>query len=123
MLVAGKHIVKNREGDFFMLLEGHRSGKVLADLEDMGWYPLSNCGQYLQHRTCNNLDIMGVYEFEDVHNLLERNPESMDLKLVWERKEKTDKELQMEGIESKMRELSKQQEELADQLEKLNKGE
>ncbi|HBF46455.1 MAG TPA: hypothetical protein DDW91_08250 [Shewanella frigidimarina] len=76
----------------------------------------SNDLNHLIHKT---LDVVKVFYVVNIYELVSTPVQNMRLKLVWERKEKTEKDVKIEEIEKEMRQLSKKQEELANKLENL----
>lgn len=107
MLVAGKHVVEDRDGDKFVVMGDFLSGvREYSELCEYTHDLLNQDTDFPQ------LDIMKVYEINTQGTLSRIIAEA---NLVWQRQEKSPAQLKLEELEAKQREI-------ADQMEQLRKS-
>lgn len=108
MLVAGKHVVEYRAGGRRLVVE---TGEGLGFIAATEFTESCHYKQDLINVEYDDLDIVKVYEM--YWSLPLRNIfESSNLKLIWQRKEKSKQEVEYEKLIGQISELQKQAEKL-----------
>ena len=102
MLVAGKHVVEQKNGDLALFMVDGFSYLDRQGTNGLSWWNANLTSNYVSDQT-----IVKVYEVE-TSQAFGIYAEGRGLKLVWTRQEKTEAEKQLDELDKKIAELQEQ---------------
>ena len=109
-LVVGKHVVKTREGKYYLVLENE-----LVGLNNYFGSCLKFHNEYLNYENCSHCDIVEIYVMK-IGFILNNLKDETNLTSIWKRQEKSPTQLKLEELENEQRELADKIKQLRESL-------